>query len=1244
MKYRDLIQFESIESVVQLTDANKSDKAKQLVSSYVISDDMADRLTSLMIPQLQYDTPADNKGVMVVGNYGTGKSHMMSVLSGLAEDDSLLSLVTHPGVAKAAKQIAGRFKVLRLEIGSTEMSLRRIFIDRLEPFLDRHGVNYGFPDAQSVVNNKGAFEDMMAAFHQVFPDHGLLVVVDELLDYLRSRKDQALILDLNFLREVGEVCKGLKFRFIAGVQEAIFDSTRFAFVSESVRRVKDRFEQVLIARNDIKYVVSERLLKKTVDQQQAIRDYLTPFAKFYGNLNQRMDEFVRLFPVHPDYIDTFERVTAVEKRQILKTLTASMEEIQDQELPENYPGVLAYDGYWKTLTENTSFRTIKEVKEVLDCTQVLEARIEQAFTRPIYKSMAIRLIHALSVHRLTTGDIYNPMGATAEELRDSLLLFEPMIEEMGGDEPAIDLKGHVETVLREIHKTVSGQFISCNESNQQYYLDLKKNDDFDALIEKRAESIDEGEKDRYYFEALQIAMERKDTPTHITGYHIWEHELDWLDKNVTRTGYLFFGTPNQRSTAVPSRDFYLYFIQPFDPPKFKDEKSPDELYIRLKNTDESFHHLLTHYAAALELEKTSSGHARKTYASKASEFHTQLVYWLQTHIAQSFQVTYQGRSKPLTDWAAGKSIRNLVGLRSDETINFRDMINIISSLCLAPEFESRAQDYPGFSVKITNRSRPQAAMDALRGIAGPKRTKQATAVLDALELLDGATLRPHGSKYAGFILKLLKEKGHGQVVNRSELLKDDTGVEYMNPEGARLEPEWAMVLLGALVANGDLVLAVPGKKFDASSLPQLAATPIDELQLFKHLEPPKDWNLPGLKALFELLGINAGQVQALTQGSDAPVSGLQDAIAKNIERLVMSAHTLRSGILFWGVNLVQEAGLATLLPAMETAKIFLESLQAFSTPGKLKNFKHDPSDVSAHESALAGLDDIKHLKSFEASFTSVIAWITSAEATLPQDHEWIKTAKTIRKEVLAGVQDKPAKEIAKVGSAISGKLKALQKAYQKAYIALHTTWRLGAMEDKRKKQLLKNARISDLQRLTSIPLMQKQQLIGFQERLASFNSCFALTEKELQNKAVCPHCNFRPSTELVGKTQPQKIEDMDQELAQMAASWNQTLLDALEDPITQENISLLDAEDQAMVRGYIEKRELPVPLDNNFVHAVKQALENLEKVELSSHELKQALHPTGSPATVQELKKRFDTFLNDRIKGKNPDKIRIVVE
>jgi len=66
--------------------------------------------------------------------------------------------------------------------------------------------------------------------------------VDELLDYLRSRADQALSLDLSFLRELGEVCKGSRFRFIAGVQESLFDNPRFQFVTDTPRRVKDRFE------------------------------------------------------------------------------------------------------------------------------------------------------------------------------------------------------------------------------------------------------------------------------------------------------------------------------------------------------------------------------------------------------------------------------------------------------------------------------------------------------------------------------------------------------------------------------------------------------------------------------------------------------------------------------------------------------------------------------------------------------------------------------------------------------------------------------------------------------------------------------------------------------------------------------------------------------------------------------------------------------------------------------------------
>ena len=71
---------------------------------------------------------------------------------------------------------------------------------------------------------------------------------------------------------------------------------------------------------------------------------------------------------------------------------------------------------------------------------------------------------------------------------------------------------------------------------------------------------------------------------------------------------------------------------------------------------------------------------------------------------------------------------------------------------------------------------------------------------------------------------MLTKKGHGQVVNRSELIQDVLGVEYLAPQSLRLEPEWVVVILAALVYTGDLVLTVPGNTFDATSLLTLAAT------------------------------------------------------------------------------------------------------------------------------------------------------------------------------------------------------------------------------------------------------------------------------------------------------------------------------------------------------------------------------------------------------------------------------------
>lgn len=1237
MRYGDLIQFEPIETVVQLRDADRESAARQLVATYVVSDEMAEKLTGVVIPQIQFEQPADNKGLLVVGNYGTGKSHLMSVLSAVAERAELSGALSNTNVADAARRIGGKFKVARTELGSTTMDFREFVCSQLEEALASWGVEYRFPPRDKIPNHKRAFEEMMAAFHERFPDQGLLLVVDELLDYLKSRRDQELVLDLNFLREVGEVCKDLRFRFIAGVQEAIFDSLRFAHVADSLRRVKDRFEQTLIARKDVKFVVEQRLLKKTGEQLARIREYLSPFTKFYGNMNERLDEFVSLFPVHPDFIDTFERITVIEKREVLKVLSLAMKRLIDQEVPGDRPGVIAYDTYWTTIRENPSFRAAPDIKEVIDCSQVLESRIQQAFTRPPYKPMAIRIIQGLSVHRLTLGDIHAPLGATPTELRDSLCLYQPGIEELGG-EPADDLLSQVETVLREIHKTVSGQFISLNPDNRQYYLDLKKTDDYDALIEKRAESLDNTQLDRYYYEALKRVLECIDD-TYVTGYKIWEHELEWRERRASRLGYLFFGAPNERSTAIPPRDFYLYFVQPHEPPHFKEEKKADEVFFRLTGQDEEFRRILRSCAAAMDLSTTSSGHAKSVYDAKASGFLRDLGGWLQEHMVAAYEVTYEGRTKKLIEWVKGK-LTGATGARA----NVRDIVNTVASVALAARFEDQAPEYPTFPLLVTKENRPQAVQDALRWIAGSSKTAQGGKILDALELLDGERLDPNRSRYAEHIVDLLGKKGQGQVLNRAEIIDTVQDVEYMAPDKYRLEPEWVVVLLAALVYSGDLVLAIPGKKFDATDVSALAAQSIEDLANFKHIERPKEWNLPALKATFELLGLPPGMAQLVTQGQEEPVQALQKAVTQRVENLVLAQQALSTGFHFWGRSLLDESATRALRVKLDGAKGFLESLQAYSSPGKLKNFRFGRDEVLQQKPALEALQEIEGLQELVSELSSSASYLSTAEAGLPPDHAWVEEIKKARADLIVQVADPAKRSVAGFRQKAQRQLAELKKGCIRAYLALHLKARLGVDEDRKKIRLLQDVRLQKLKSLATIDLMPRQHLMDFQNRLAGLKSCFALTEQELEVSAECLQCHYRAVAEPVKAPAGQILGTLDDELDDLLASWTQTLLSNLADPTTKEQLELLKPNQRKLVQRFVTSKKLPDTLDHDFIQAVQEVLRGLAKMVVTTEELRSALLSGGSPATLSEMKKRFEDYLDEKAKGKDPNKVRIVLE
>jgi hypothetical protein len=1248
MKYADLIQFEQIDSVIQLLDADRPDEAKKLVSTFVISDDMAERITKLMVPQLGFDDAVDHKGVLIVGNYGTGKSHLMSVLSLVAEDAAYASMIRHSKVADAVASIAGRFQVLRIEVGGLAMPLREILTQQIERFLKKIGVDFTFPAADQELNNKDSFEHMMAAFGEKFPNQGLLLVVDELLEYLGSRKGHELMLDLAILRQIGEVAKHLKFRFVAGVQEAIFDSGRFEHVADSIRRVHERFTQILIDRQDVSFVVSARLLKKSADQQHKIREYLTPFAKFYGSMNERMDEYVRLFPVHPDYLKTFEQIHFTEKRGALKTIEAAMQAILDQDVPTDRPQLIAFESFWGTVKSNSTLRADPNIKEVLRVSEVLESRIQQAFTRPAYKPMALRVINGLAVHRLTTGgDIHVPIGPTAAELRDSLCLFQAGVEDMPG-EPAENLLSMVQTVMREVLKTVNGQFISKAPDTEQYYLDLKKDIDYDAQIEKRAEALADDALDRAYYSAIKALMECSDDLRY-PGFQIWQYQIEWQDRRVDRQGYLFFGAPNDRPTAQPERDFYIYFIQPFDKPNFKDTQQADEVFFRLKSPDADYKRHLSQYAASLDLASTASGGAKAIYQSKAQDSLRAMSKWLQEKQLTAFEVTYQGKAKTLQDWAKGVSLRDRARLGAEEKINFRDIVNIISGLVLAQRFADIAPEYPKFSVLVTDANRKSLITNTLRALGGTTRTKDATAVLDALEMLDGDRIDPANSRYAKAVLERLKAKGHGQVLNRNELITGATDVEYFDtiPAKYRLEPDLLIVVLGVLVYSGDIVLSITGDKIDSGKLAALSDHSLDELIGFKHIEAPKELNLALLRSLFELLGLASGLAQKAAQGDTEPVSALHDKVSTLVPRLLKSGADLQQGkLVFWGQNLLREEETKDWYARLDGLKKFTESLSPYNTVGKLKNLRVTADDIDLQKKNLGVLTGVERLLELIGELGNASSYLSQAEMVLQPGHDWVNRAANLRKTLFDKLGDnRSAERTAAVLVDARQPLAQLKKDYITAYIASHTKARLGVSEEKSRNALRKDERLSSLRTLAVVPLIPTSQLTAFDEDLNGLKSCSALDEPSLIASPVCPHCGFRPSAEqLELLPAASRLSKLDDDLDQLQANWQQTLLDNLEDPFTQESLNLLPVASKKLIDAFLAARKLPDPVTNDFASAVQEALSGLEPITVTTGDLRQALLAGGIPAKLEELRKRFDTLIGERIKGKDASKLRFVIE
>lgn len=1224
MKYSDLINFNPIETVISINEADDKQKAISLTKSYVMSDDMAQKLDAGIISQLKLDEVVDNKGVLLVGNYGTGKSHLMSVVSAVASDQENLQYLQNKSFAKSMERIAGKFEVLRVEIGSTKMSLRNIFFNKVQQDFASRGIDFSFPNDLEIINNKDVLKNMMQLFLTKYPAKGYLVVVDEFLDYLGGRKENEIKVDLGFMRELGEIVKSSRFRVIFGVQEKLFDNPAFAFVSLTLNRVRDRFEQVIIRKEDTAYVVSERILKKTPEQKAKIRAHLQQFCSLYTNMSERMEQYVDLFPIHPAYIDVFNKIYIIENRHILKNISEIIRKNLDNPITDDAPGIISFDSYWAFIKENFTYRSDTSIKEVVEKSGQLEDIINRAFPKKAYKQLSVQIIYALSVHRLTTGDISIRSGLTSENLRDDLCLFIPNMPERDSG----TLQSVIQQVLKDTMTTVSGQFIENNEENGQYYLDLKKDIDYDEKITQKASVLDDSTLDRYFFDVVYYCLEW-DQKEHVTNFKIYEHTLNWESRNIYRRGYLFMGTPESRPTAQPPEDYYMYILPPFGPEDYDDEKKDDEVFFSFKQNDD-FKFNLKLYAAALLLKELAEEKNKETYQLKANIYKKNLTRYLSENKNTCFDVSYKGVNKQLIEVLKGKYNKDFA---------FKEAVDTAASVCLNNYFASKYPDMPVFKIKITDKNQAETIRAGIDHFGG-RINQQSKALLESFDLLDGDKISVSNSKYAAYFINELSKLQPNGVINFSDIYTE-TFNEFLDKRFSIGHGILPIVLLALVYSGNAVIMLSSGTTLSASNLDILPKTNALELFEFKYISRPKDMALKELVMLFEVVGLPKG----LITNPNEREKGLQELLRKTAElslKAVYAGSALSGDFMLWGEPLAGEHIMSIYkVSAANISDEFGNFGLRYNTVAKLNNFRLTAEQVEKLGKDIVNIGIIEEYNKFKTACAANVDYVMKLE-TQELGTEFkvkIEAAKEKFREIRDRIDDDKNGESA--ATAVNSELSKVINDYINIYFEAHKKSRLDINDGKRKGELINSPKLANLRKLRNIEILTNAKLVELETTLANLKICYELTAPMLKSSPICPKCGFA-----IGETGALvfgKLDHIEQRMDDLLAEWTKTLLNTITDPMVLEQKEYLTPEQIKLIDTFIAEKALPETIDNFFVASINALLVGFEPVVIKADDLINKIEAIG-PCDVDAFKAKVADIIAEYTKGKDKEKLRIIVK
>lgn len=542
-----LFDYTEIKDVVDIdADLREKDSRKELVSSFIISESLERQIIDFFN---NIEKP-NHKAVKIIGNYGSGKSHLIAFLVSVIAEAELRELIKNDKIRESARTITRKFCTIQFELmpGDTEMSVW-FYREISKQFAQKY--NLTMPQfSKDDINHKDNIIRIIEAVKKHDPTVGLMVIMDEVSDFLAQKEQYLIERDFQFLRILGQACQDQDLMVATAMQEDIYSSPRFKTIAAQESRVSERFQNIIIHKESVAKVISERIVPKSGNQKAEIERKIRPFTEKIADVSNHLEDYVRLFPFTPFLLNLFQELPYFEKRGVIQFAQKELKYY----LNEPFPYFFTFHKIFELLESNPNLRNMEEVYSLARVVSLIRQKISVSLDSKFQKD-AVRLVEGLAVYNLWSN---GRNGATAKELAEKLLMI-PQSKVF----TAVD---YVSSVIQKIRKATDGFYLKIEKDaatgNDYFRLDpAVDGQDPEERIETAVNSVTEHQMETEFFHQI-----RENLPD-ITPFQnlpdVFEDECNWASVKSFRKGYIVFVRKGREFSHLPERDYLIALISPY---------------------------------------------------------------------------------------------------------------------------------------------------------------------------------------------------------------------------------------------------------------------------------------------------------------------------------------------------------------------------------------------------------------------------------------------------------------------------------------------------------------------------------------------------------------------------------------------------------------------------------------------------------------------------------------------------------